>query len=118
MGLGAFFVLGLCGQVLVEGWGYRVASLRCCQKLPPCLTEPMPTSYKTDLQMVKAEPIRDGSSTSVIRYLRTKKKLLCRCKCTERREKRQYVRETTLQTARSLKNEGEKVLQMLKLRFP
>jgi len=43
-----------------------VASVRRCQKLPPCLIEPMPAGSKTDPLLAKAEPISDGGSTSGI----------------------------------------------------
>ena len=46
-----------------------MASVRSCQKLPLCLTEPMPTGSKTDPPLAKAKPI----STSVITYLKRKK---------------------------------------------
>ena len=44
--------------------------MRRCEKLSLCLTELMPASSKTDPPVAKAEPISDGSSTSVITYLR------------------------------------------------
>jgi len=50
-----------------------VASVRSCQKLPQCSMEPVPAGSKTDLLLVKAEPISDGGSASVITYLRRKK---------------------------------------------
>lgn len=47
-----------------------MAFLRNCQKLPPCLIEPMPAISKMDLSVAKVEPITDGSSTSGITDLR------------------------------------------------
>ena len=44
--------------------------MRSCWNLPPCLTEPMPASSKTDPLLGKAEPISDSGSTSVITCLR------------------------------------------------
>jgi len=41
-----------------------VASVRSCEKLPPCLIEPMPADSKTDLLLAKAEPITSGGSAS------------------------------------------------------
>jgi len=54
-----------------------VASVRSCQKLPPCLIKPVPAGSKTDLLLAKAKPISDSGSSSVIKYLRKgrKKKL-------------------------------------------
>jgi len=48
--------------------------VRSCEKLPPCLIEPMPTSSKMDPLMAKAEPISDDNA-SVIIYLRKGKNL-------------------------------------------
>ncbi|KAK4815591.1 hypothetical protein QYF61_004806 [Mycteria americana] len=47
-----------------------VASVRRCQKLHPCWTEPDPAGSKTDPPLAKAEPISNSGSTSVITYLR------------------------------------------------
>jgi len=47
-----------------------VASVRSCEKLPPCLIEPVPASSKTDLLLAKAEPLSDSGSASVITYVR------------------------------------------------
>jgi len=43
-----------------------VASVRSCEKLPPCLIKPTPSSSKTDSLVAKAKPITDGGSASVI----------------------------------------------------
>jgi len=43
-----------------------VASVRSCEKLPPCLIEPVTAGSKTDPPLAKAKPIRDGGSASVI----------------------------------------------------
>jgi len=51
-----------------------VASVSRCQKLPLCLIEPVPSSSKTDLLLVKAETIKDGGSASMTAYLRRWKK--------------------------------------------
>jgi len=40
--------------------------VRSCQKLPLCPIEPMPASSEMGSPLAKAEPIRDGSSTSAI----------------------------------------------------
>jgi len=61
-----------------------VAPVRSCEKLPPCLTEPMPTISKTDLLLAKAKPIRDDGDASVITYLRSGRK-----NCGERAVKRE-----------------------------
>ena len=47
--------------------------MRRCQKLPLCLTEPMPAGSKTDPPLAKAEPISDGGSASGITDLRKEK---------------------------------------------
>jgi len=44
------------------------ASVRSCEKLPPCLTEPMPAGFKTDTPLAKAKPVSDGGSASGITY--------------------------------------------------
>jgi len=51
-----------------------VSSVRSCEKLPPCLVEPVPAGSKTDPLLAKAKPISDGGSTSVITYLRKGRK--------------------------------------------
>jgi len=55
-----------------------VASLRSCQKLPPCLIESVPAGSKMDLPLAKAKPISDGGSASGITQLRRGRKKLCR----------------------------------------
>jgi len=64
------YVMGLCGKVLVAGGAIGVASVRSCEKLPPCLIAPVPATSKTDWLLPKAKPISDGGSASVITYLR------------------------------------------------
>ena len=69
----------------------------------------MPASCKTDPLLAMAKPIRDGGSASEITYLRRGEK-----NCSEaavEREESDYVKETTLQTPRSVK-EGEEALEM------
>jgi len=53
-------VLGLHGKVLIAGGS--------CQKLPLCLTEPMPVVSKTDLPLAKAKPkpISNGGRASEV----------------------------------------------------
>jgi len=69
-----------------------------------------------DPSLAKAKPISDGGSASVITYLRRGKN--CEEMAVER-EERDYMRETTLQTPRSVKKEGEEVLEMPEQRvFP
>lgn len=48
--------------------------MKRCQKLPPCLTEPLTAISKKDLPLAKAEIISDGGSASAITYLRKGKK--------------------------------------------
>ena len=68
--------MALCGKVLVAEGVTGVASVRSCWKLPLCPTQSMPAGSKTDPPPAKAEPISHSGSTSVITYLRRKKKLL------------------------------------------
>lgn len=59
--------LGLRDMVLVLGEGTAgVASIRRCQKFPPCSIDPAPTISKMDMPLAKAEPTSDINSTSVI----------------------------------------------------
>jgi len=53
-----------------SGGAIGVASVRSCEKLPPCLIEPVPASYKMDPPLAKAKPVSDSGSTSGITYLR------------------------------------------------
>jgi len=66
----------LHGKVLVVGETIGVASMRSCEKLPPCLMKPVPAGSKMDLLLAKAKPISDGGRASVITDLRRGKKLL------------------------------------------
>jgi len=75
-----------------------VASVRSCKKLPADLIKPVPASSKTDLPLAKAKPISDGGSASGIADLRKGRKN-SGVKGSEERG----VRETTLQTPRSVK---------------
>jgi len=63
----------------VQGFGSRgaigVASVRSCEKLPPCLIKPMTAGSKTDPPLAKAKPISDSGSASVITDLRRGKNL-------------------------------------------
>ena len=63
-------VMGLHGEVLVaggrSGWAIGVASLRSCEKLLPCLINPVPAGSKMDPPLAKAKPIRDSGSASGI----------------------------------------------------
>ena len=78
------------------------------------MIEPMSARSKTDPLLAKAEPISDGGSASVITYLRRGK--YC-CATAVGRQEGEDVRGTTLQTPRSVKKEGEEVLQGLEQRF-
>jgi len=81
---GLFIVMCLHGKVLV-GRAIGVASMRSCEKLPPCLIKPAGTGSKTDLPLAKVKPISNGGSTSAITYLRRGKKN-CREKTVKREE--------------------------------
>ena len=69
--------------------------------------------FQTDPLMAKAEPISNISSVSVKTYLR-KSKSCCKIAV---REEWENVRKTGPQTPRSVKKEGEKVLQASEKRF-
>jgi len=57
-----------------QGFGSRgatgVASVRSCDKLPPCPIEPIPAGCKMDPLLAKAKQINDSGNTSGITYLR------------------------------------------------
>lgn len=57
-------------KVLVAGRQGGVASLRNCQRLPLCRTEPMSAGSKEDPSLAKVKPINDNSRTSRITVLR------------------------------------------------
>jgi len=65
-----------------------VASVRSCEKLPPCLIKPVPAGSETDPQLPKAKPVSDSGSTYEITELRrrTKKKPLGETAVGERSE--------------------------------
>jgi len=69
-----------------------VASVRSCEKLSPCPTEPKPDSFKTDPLLAKAEPINNSGSTSVITCLRRGKKPLCNGNCSWEKQVRIHDR--------------------------
>lgn len=71
--------------------------MRSCQKLPPCLIEPMPAGSKTDPPMAKAEPISDDGSTSGITYLSGKPTL-------EQAPGRPWREEPTLEQGKSVRS--------------
>jgi len=64
--------------------------------------ESMPASSKTDPPLARVDPISDGGSVSVITYLRRGEKKLLRNSSQEREVR---IREPTLQTPRSEKEE-------------
>ena len=103
--------MGLRGKVLLE----RCCRGGFCEKKPGADPVPDRASSSWLQNGPKAEPIRDAGGASVITYLRKGKKH-CEAAVRERREKN--VRETTLQTPKSVKKEGEEVLQALEHRFP
>ena len=61
--------MDLHGKVLIAGRATGVASVRSCEKLPPCLIKPVPAGSKMDPPLAKAKPISNGGSTSMITYL-------------------------------------------------
>jgi len=66
--------MGLSGKVLVVRGAIGVGSMRSCEKLPPCLVEPVPASSQTDPLLPKAKPISDGGNASGITCLRRGRK--------------------------------------------
>jgi len=62
--------MSLCGKVLAAGGAIGVASVRSCEKLPPCLIKPVPDGSKMDLPLPKAKPISASGTT----YLRKGRK--------------------------------------------
>jgi len=65
---------GFAWQGFGSGGATGLASVRSCEKLPPCLTEPVPVGSKMYPLLAKAKPISDGGSASVITYLRRGRK--------------------------------------------
>ena len=61
-GIGGSYRGGFCGKLL---------------EASPCLIEPVPAGYKTDLLLAKTEPISDSGSASGITDLRRGKKSSC-----------------------------------------
>jgi len=61
---------GFAWQGFGSGGAITAVSVRSCEKIPPCLTEPVPASSETDPPLAKAKPISSIGSTSVITYLR------------------------------------------------
>jgi len=51
-----------------------MVSVRCSEKLPPCLIKSVLAGSKMDPPLAKAKPISDGVSTSGITQLRRGKK--------------------------------------------
>jgi len=63
-----------------------VASVRSCEKLLQYLIDSIPDVFKMEPLLAKAKPISDGSSTSVITYLRRGKKNVVKRQTRERSE--------------------------------
>ncbi|KAK4830635.1 LOW QUALITY PROTEIN: hypothetical protein QYF61_012460 [Mycteria americana] len=76
--------IGFMWQILGSRGASGVASVRRHLELPPCQTEPVPASSKSDPPLAKAEPINNVGSASVITYLRRGKK--CSTTAAERKE--------------------------------
>ena len=75
------------GKAWVRGGYKEVASVRSCEKLPPCLIQPTPAGSKMDPLLAKAKPISDSGSASVITDLsRGRKKTVMRWQLRERSE--------------------------------
>jgi len=66
-------VLWVCVASFGSGGGYRGAF---CEKLPPCLIQPVPAGSNMDPLLAKAKPISDGGSASDNRFKKGKKKKL------------------------------------------
>jgi len=52
------------------GGAIGVAAVRSCQKLPPCLIDPVPAGSQTDPLLAKGKPVSDGGRASGITELR------------------------------------------------
>jgi len=61
---------GFAWQGFGSGGAVGLASVRSCEKLPPCLLKPGPAGSKTDPPLAKAKPSSEGGSASGITYLR------------------------------------------------
>jgi len=48
--------------------------VRSCQKLPPCLIEPVPVGSETDPPLAKGKPVSDGGRASGTTELRRGRK--------------------------------------------
>jgi len=101
------YCIGFMWQGFGSGETAEVASVRRHQGLSPCRAEPLSAGSKVDLLLAKAMPISNTGGTSAIAYLRKGKK---GCVAAVR-EECENVRETTLQSPRSVQKEGEEVLQ-------
>jgi len=60
-----------------------MSSVKSCQKLPLCPTEPVTAGSKMDPPLAKAQPTSDSGRASVTAYLR-RKKTLCTTAAGER----------------------------------
>jgi len=63
-----------------------VASVKSCEKLPPCLIKPVLAGSKMDPPLAKTKQISNGGSTSVITYLSKGRKKYCGETAVERSE--------------------------------
>jgi len=72
----------MCYGFAWQGFGSEgailVISVRSCEKLPPCLIEPVSAGSKMDLPFPKYRPVSNSGSASTITYLRRGRKKLCR----------------------------------------
>lgn len=65
------FYAGFAWQDSGKWWAIGLASVRRGQKLALCLMEPIPSSFRADPPLAKAEPFSDGGSTSGTTELKT-----------------------------------------------
>jgi len=68
------------------GGATGVASVRSCQKLPLCPTDPVPAGSKMDPLVAKAQPISNGGSASGITQLKRGEPPLYNGNCSRREE--------------------------------
>ena len=78
------YVLDLHVQVLVVG-ATGVGSVRSCQKLLPCLKDPVPHNSRMDPPQVKTESVIGSGNASGILYLRGKKSYCAETNCGQKR---------------------------------
>lgn len=99
------------------GRDYRDYREDTAGKFPMCPAEPIPTSIMMD-SLLEKDSISNAGSASGITGLKMEKKSLCRGNFSQRKEEREYEKETTLKSARPMHKEKQEMLQEMCLRLP